>query len=576
MSDNKVKADLLSQLLYESQAYKKFDDIEKLVEAGMDLSMLPVQPLYVALQNTSRDQIANILPKLSSDQRQALRDMDLWQKDVVDGEAVRFWLEIYARCPDDGVILEYTKSEDFLLGLLNQFTISTFDAEDPQYPESDNYFLTEDNLLLFEYSENFGLVQEVKELIRRLYSDLGVENAYAFLFKAVADSYLILEESQYQEKVERLREFGLVDYYEALEFKRTLDSMEQIERFIKHKKAATGELESVSVNQNLHASALVPFQNGLDQLRDALEKIQDEKRQQFLHFNFVRLANARLTLDDAVKGGSMAMAKSGQQTRQCLELGFAYVQEQTGDTLGDKLFDTFDFTDLYLVGNSLLELSRKRIKKALAATPFEKDDFTYFLGMYWNAYLDNSMEEVCKFKFNGSSAPKEVNTLEIYRSWNRVGDCFTAALPFINTFFGALQKLKGEGVLNDQFYLNYEVDNIDFEALILSSFINFLSGHYDEEGKGKMGLTISELKSFYHRFFTKQGDEYLIKGEEDPELYQQVKAFTQKFGFEPVAGFDDYLYQIMVEQLNGYEVDGMSEEDFRHVGGPILLNPLRN
>ncbi len=32
----------------------------------------------------------------------------------------------------------------------------------------------------------------------------------------------------------------------------------------------------------------------------------------------------------------------------------------------------------------------------------------------------------------------------------------------------------------------------------------------------------------------------------------------------------------MVEQLNGYEIDNMSEEDFCHVGGPILLNLTRN
>jgi len=50
--------------LYEAQAYKKFEDIEKLVDSGKDLSMIPIQPLYVALQTTSSDQIAAILPKI--------------------------------------------------------------------------------------------------------------------------------------------------------------------------------------------------------------------------------------------------------------------------------------------------------------------------------------------------------------------------------------------------------------------------------------------------------------------------------------------------------------------------------
>ena len=130
--------------------------------------------------------------------------------------------------------------------------------------------------------------------------------------------------------------------------------------------------------------------------------------------------------------------------------------------------------------------------------------------------------------------------------------------------------------MNDQFYLNYEVDNIDFEAIMISSFINFIGGHYLESSAGKMGVTISEMKDFYHKFFTKNGDEYLIKGEEDPVLRENTLLFIKKFGLEQIPSFDRYLYQIMLEQLNGYEIDGMTEEDFKHIGGPILLNYTSN
>ena len=198
MSHPELKKDLLSQLLYEAQSYRKFEDIEKLVDSGMDLSMVPIQPLYVSLQTTSSDQIAHILPKLSPDQRQALRDIDLWQKDTIDPEAALRWVDIYAKCPDDKIILEYVRSEDFLIALKNQFTIQTFDVEEPEYPDGDNYFLTEDNLLLIEYPENFKMVQELKEMIRRLYAQDGVENAYAFLFKMVVDSYQLMEEEAYE------------------------------------------------------------------------------------------------------------------------------------------------------------------------------------------------------------------------------------------------------------------------------------------------------------------------------------------------------------------------------------------
>jgi hypothetical protein len=578
MTQFSAKRDLLSQLLYEAQSYKKFEDIEKLVEAGMDLSMIPLQPLYVSLQNTAPDQIAVILPKLSSEQRQALRDVDLWKKDNLDPEAAFEWLEIYSKCADDGVVQEFVESEDFLLTLKNQFTVQTFDAEDPMYPEGNNYFLTEDNQLLVEYPEDFTMVNELKDFIRRLYYEKGVENAYAFLFKMVVDSYQMMEETNYQEKIERLRDFGFVDYYEALGMDSSFLSEREIDAFIKNKKSLTGMLDSLSANQSLHSSSLTPFQTGMEGIKESLNLVSDEARQQYLHFNFVRLVNARMTLEDALKSGSTAMGRVGNQARQSLELGHAYVLSLFRPTTRiASVFEAFDFIDLYRVGHSLLELQKKRMKKVLTETGFDEDEAASFLGMYWTSFLENSEEEVVRYKFDGSSKPLEVRTMESFALWKSAVGTFTESLPFIQSFHSVLQTLKADGLLNDEFYLNYEVDNVDFEAIMISSFINFVGGYFEtEERRGKMGVTLNELRSFYHKFFTKNGEEYLIKGEEDPQLRLQTLEFVRKFGLEKVPAFERYLYQIMVEQLNGYEIDGMEEEEFKHVGGPIILNTTRN
>jgi hypothetical protein len=571
-----LKKDLLSQLLYEAQSYKKFEDIEKLVDSGMDLSMVPIQPLYVSILTTSTDQIAQILPKLSSDQRQALRDIDLWQKDSIDPDALMRWIDVYSKCKDDEILLEFVQSEDFLITLKNQFTIQTFDVDDPLYPEGDNYFLTEDNQLLIEYPENFKFVQELKAMIRRLYSELGVENAYAFLFKMVVDSYQIMEEQAYQEKKERLLDYGFIDFFDALQYNTPFLKKIDIDHFIKHKKGITPRIEPLSANQVLHSSSLTPYQLGMDDLKDALEKVSEENRQKFLHFSFIRLVNAQMVLADALKNGSLTMGRVGNQAKQRLELGFDYILETVGKAELGNIFYKYDFFDLFKVGHSLIEITKKNIHKSLSQTAFEKDDFSYFLGMYWNSFLENSEDDVSKYKFDGSSKPLEISNFQSFKIWNEATETFVKSLPFIQTFFKSLEKLKNQGILNDQFYLNYELDNIDFEAIIISSFINFVGGHYEAENAGKMGVTISELKSFYHSFFKKHGQEYLIKGEEDPILREKVLSFLQKFGLDTVPGFNKYLYQIFVEQLNGYEVDGMEEEEFKHIGGPILLNNIKN
>lgn len=570
--NNLVKKDLLSQLFYEAEAYRRFEDIEKLVEGGLDLSVLPIQPLYVALQNTSSEQIAQILPKLSVEQRQALRDIDIWDKDEIDPKAALRWLEIYSQCPSDDVKFEYARSEDFLLSMKNQIIIQTFDVEDPLYPDSDNYFLTEDNLLLIEYPEDFPLVQELKEMVKLLYSGMGVEYAYSFLFKMVVDSYQIMEENNYEEKVERLRDFGFVDHFQALEYDAPFFQIEQLDHFISNKKSATGSIGTMASFQSLHSSSLTSYQSGMEKIKEALSKVTDEKRQQFLHFNFIRLANAQMTLRGALRGGSVAMTKVGNRTKQNLELGFDYVLSKLSKEEGEKIFDRFDFLDIFKVGQSLIEISKKKVKVALAKTPFDSHELSYFLGMYWNALLENSEEETAKFKFDGSSKATEINNLEIYRLWNASLETLIVAFPFVQMFFKSLEKLKAENLLNDEFYLNYEVDNIDFEAIMISSFINFVGEHYNESSAGKMGVTLTELKKFYHAFFRKNGEEYLIKGEEDPVLKQKLMAFVEKFGFSQIPNFEGYLNQILLEQMNGYEIDSMDDEEFQHIGGPIILN----
>jgi len=39
---------------------------------------------------------------------------------------------------------------------------------------------------------------------------------------------------------------------------------------------------------------------------------------------------------------------------------------------------------------------------------------------------------------------------------------------------------------------------------------------------------------------------------------------------------DQYLYGVLSEHLSGYEFDTLAEDDFKHIGGPILLQVTAN
>ena len=427
--------DIIRNIVHEAKSYQKFEDIEKLVEIGSSLVNIPVQPLYMAIHTTGADQVANILPKLSATQRQVMLDLDLWEKDVVNVDDFEFWIEAYSKCKDEDIVQDFVDSEDFLLYLRSRVNIWTFDAEDPEYPDHDYYFLTDDNLLLVEYSESFRYPNELKFLVRHLYSALGVENAYTKLFKMINDNFSLLQEDAYQFKKERLRDYGIVDYYEASQLLFPFASGAQLKAFIKKKSKVTGGLDAHNLNQTLHASALVSFDKEMQSISDELIKVKSEKRLAFLQFSFVRLINSSMVLQDAFKASSTEQTRIGQYTRAMLELGLQFVQvvKEVNPENDESLLDYFDFMDLYKVGNTLIEINKKQIKKAISKTPFDSNDLEFFVGSWWSSFLENTFMQPPKVKnFGVGRHAQIIRDLKTYDFLNKEWKKFIQMLNLIN------------------------------------------------------------------------------------------------------------------------------------------------
>lgn len=569
--------DPITLLMKESDAYTHLDQIEKYVEESGDLSALPVQPIYLALRKLPFDKVAEYLPKFSKEQRAVFMDIDLWNKDEIDVEHFTYWLQAYSMVESDEVKLDFVSSEQFLVFLKSKFNIWTFDAEEPEYPDHDNYFLTDDNLLLLEFDENFQFVDEVRGLIRHLYYEWGVENAYTFLFKMVSDSFLTLQEEEYNYRRERMRDFGFVDYMDSLEVENPFINIDFLHNFIKKKTSTTGTLDEVSRNQNLHNSSLVAFKDHFKKVIDELLKVSDQKRADYLQFNFIRLINSRLEYKGALKKGSVAMTRTGAQTKNLVLLGFNYIKsdlvtENYLKNIPDEgIFTLFDFTDLYKIGNSLIKFNLKDLKKALQTNLFEGDEKEKFLGDYWSDFLDNTFDEPVKFHAAKKESAQAIIEVEEYQMWTYKSRTLKELLPFAKKFYETFEALKQDGRLLDSYYLNYTVDAIDFEALLLSSFANFFLGTYDEKNVNKLGLTIDEFKNFALKIVTSEGKFVLT-----PELYKKIQNFAESFGLNQVFDFNNYIQDLLKSQLEGYEYETMDLEDFKHIGGPIILTIMKH
>ena len=117
MNENNKKAskiDPLTILIKESDAYNHLDQIEKFVESGNDLSVLPVQPVYLALRKLPFDKVAQYLPKFNKEQREVFLDIDLWQKDEIDVDHFTFWLQAYSLVDSDEVKYDKCQSSNLL------------------------------------------------------------------------------------------------------------------------------------------------------------------------------------------------------------------------------------------------------------------------------------------------------------------------------------------------------------------------------------------------------------------------------------------------------------------------------
>ncbi len=558
------KLDVINLVLKEAKAYTSLDLIESYISKGESLENLPVQPLYVTFKNLPIEVKSHALSLLSKEQRTIFYDLDLWQRDILDINTFSVLTETVAKSPDEEIRYEFAQSSEFALFIKGRFNIWTFDVEDPLYPDHDYYFLTEDNLLLFEYDEECEIVAEVKQLVRDLYSKLGVEGAYQYIFSIVSEGNMDLTEREYQKKKERLRDYGFVDYMDALQTLNLFPSRSHIDLFINKKEKLTSEIDGSSLKQTLHTNSLVAFENETFNIVDELAKISEQKRFDYLHFNFVRLLNANFENEGVLKDGPLAMTRVGKMVRNSLALGIDYIKKQrVFDSEG--LFEHFDFVDVFKVGNSLLGLIQKKVKKELAS--FEMDEYDDdFLGKRFEQYLDGLFDYEIKGIDKSGDYEALVRVEQLERLTN-TSELLCSMLPFISELKKTLSSLIEDGQISSTYYLNYDLESIDLEAILISLIINFHNDLEKEDPSIKMGVTIKEFKAFAELYIK---DEKLLK----IELSDLLSKFVNQFGLNEVYGIEEYLMLILDDQVGGYDYRSLQDVEFKHIGGPIIINNL--
>ncbi|TGD48096.1 hypothetical protein [Halobacteriovorax sp. Y22] len=300
-------------------------------------------------------------------------------------------------------------------------------------------------------------------------------------------------------------------------------------------------------------------------IHEELSKVSDEKRFNYLHFNFIRMLNASMEYYGVLKDGPVAMTRIGNQNRELVLLGMSYINEQRSFD-NESLFDYFDFTDIYKIGNSLIRILQKDVKKALRNNLME-DSTDNFLGASFDLFLDDFFSDLVKYRDDDNKIVV-VNNAEVWRKLQSKCNLLRELMPFIKGLKETYLSLKDDGLLSDNYYLNYDVNSIDFEAIILSTFINFSLEKFKKDDSRKMGVSIEEFKDFL-------GKSKLSEGIFDnPYIEEKIALFAQTFGLDKIDNIHAYIMKILHDHLSGYEFENLRDDEFKHIGGPIIFNTL--
>ena len=533
------------------------------------LSSRSVWPLYLDLKALPEEKTASYLVELSEEQRRSFLDIDLWVKDDLDVETFSYWIKAYSLCPCDDVRREFVLSSEFALYLKGRFNIMTFDLEEPLYPQHDHFFITDDDLILMEFDEDYTLGEEVKRLIGDLYDMMGVEKAYAYLFKIVSDSFLTLQEQEYQEKNGRLGDLGFMDYYEALDVLSPLPSKGCADRLIVKgvggaHAVGMGTIEEEGGLQQIPPHpAMAPYRDRdkIEEIMEDFARVASDERRQFLRFDFLRMVHGTLSMKNALKGGALSMGHIGRQTRGLMSLGLQYGKKIGGAEGEQCLLERLTFTDFYRVGRTLVTHVQKKIKTAFKrgrSASLHKEH--PFLGNEIIQYMEDSFEDVPCYQ------GLRVEDLAVYEKWEESAQTLVDLLPYVQSFYETFDELVAGHKVHDGFYINYKIENIDFEAILISSFANFILGVHGSETQKKLGLMVSEFLNFFDMFYDAQGNLLSRKA-----LDEGIEKFSRCYGLDKVFKFKEYFTGVLNFQLEGTFLKGLKKEDFQYVGGPIIF-----
>lgn len=367
-------------LLAGPRGRRKLDALLSAKDPAAAVSALPVTELYQMVSDVGLADTIELLALASPEQIRGCLDMDVWDRDQVQVEALAPWLTALIETGYEklGQVWERLDPELTALVLqrlakihdLSQDEAPDEDSENPILTTPDTYFAIE----LISGDEDSDTL--VTRLIEDLYrADPGGALARRTLMAARSEPPAELEEMSHRWRAGRMADLGYVDFYEALEIFRPLDPASvAVGEGSEDRFSAPGDADEAAGAVGAMPALVAQGVVGRSFLARALDRIDDAEELARLELALVVLVNKVLSAARVPPGNQEALATAAEHTSATVALGLESVSKGDLD-LAAAALTSISLTRLHRVGHTItLRLSRMAMALAPRASTAGEPD----------------------------------------------------------------------------------------------------------------------------------------------------------------------------------------------------------
>lgn len=338
--------------------------------------------LYRLIRSAGWDEAIDLIPLASPWQFQVFVDLDAWQKDRFEPNALIPWFTAILEETSDQKfksIVRETDPELFAMFFKDGLQVGLFDEDGDPPPEFMNidWTTSPDGVYVVAYPDDQEKSALLRGILDRLYH---VDRVMAWTLLEAARWELMthMEAEAYRWRTSRLEEFGFVSREEALEIYKSLNPSKFRDRLDEgdyeakpFSEARTTNLPTVTENFDESRFYIVKILERVDD--DIIESIMAE---------FVSVQN-RTLLADGVEPGEVEKARDvAERTLGYASLGLEFLS-RADDERALQLVEEIPIRDIFRVGFSMTWRLRKTIvdlRRRPTLTIVEGDYFSLLRG----------------------------------------------------------------------------------------------------------------------------------------------------------------------------------------------------